>query len=96
MPSSAPGVATGRGSPSSTRRLAGACSASAPTSLGLRMRPRTSGATSSSGFRARVEGAVRTDVARASDVTIGLGATVAGPVLTRVRSRAASWYGKPR
>ena len=45
---------------------------------------------------ARVEGTVRADVARASDVTIGAGATVAGPVLTRVRSRAASWYGEPR
>jgi cytoskeletal protein CcmA (bactofilin family) len=45
---------------------------------------------------ARVEGAVRADVVRASDVTIDVQAAVAGPVLTRVRSRAAAWYGEPR
>jgi cytoskeletal protein CcmA (bactofilin family) len=45
---------------------------------------------------ARVEGAVRADVVRASDVTIDVQAAVAGPVLTRVRSRAAGWYGEPR
>ena len=44
---------------------------------------------------ARVEGAVRADVARASAVTVDGGAAVTGPVLTRVASRASGWYGEP-
>ncbi len=45
---------------------------------------------------ARLEGTVRADVVRPSAVTVDGGATVTGPVLTRVASRAAGWYGEPR
>jgi cytoskeletal protein CcmA (bactofilin family) len=45
---------------------------------------------------ARVEGRVRADVVRASAVTVDGGAVVTGPVLTRVVSGAAGWYGEPR
>jgi cytoskeletal protein CcmA (bactofilin family) len=45
---------------------------------------------------ARVEGRIRADVIRASAVTVDGGATVTGPVLTRVVSGAAGWYGEPR
>jgi cytoskeletal protein CcmA (bactofilin family) len=45
---------------------------------------------------ARVEGTVRADVSRASALTVDDRATVTGPVLTRVASRAAGWYGEPR
>ena len=45
---------------------------------------------------ARLGGALRADVARASDVSVDPGATMAGPVTTRVASRAASWYMEPR
>ena len=44
----------------------------------------------------RVEGAIRADVPRASDVTVDGGAAVTGPVLTRVDSRASGWHGAPR
>jgi hypothetical protein len=45
---------------------------------------------------ARVAGGVQADVARASDVTVDAQASVIGPVLTRVHSRAAGWYAEPR
>lgn len=45
---------------------------------------------------ARLEGIVRADVARASDVSVDDGAAVTGPVLTRVGSRAGGWLGEPR
>ena len=45
---------------------------------------------------ARLQGTVRADVVRASAVTVDSGATVTGPVLTRVASRGAGWYGEPR
>jgi anti-sigma factor RsiW len=44
----------------------------------------------------RVEGAIRADVTRASGVTVDGGASVTGPVLTRVNSRASGWHGAPR
>jgi hypothetical protein len=45
---------------------------------------------------ARLQGMVRADVVRPSAVTVDGGATVTGPVLTRVASRGAGWYGEPR
>ncbi len=45
---------------------------------------------------ARLQGTVRADVVRPSAVTVDGGATVTGPVLTRVASRGAGWYGEPR
>ena len=45
---------------------------------------------------ARVDGALRADVARSADVTVDPGAAVAGPVTTRVASRGAAWLAKPR
>jgi hypothetical protein len=45
---------------------------------------------------ARVQGTIHADVRRASAVTVDGGASVTGPVLTRVVSRAAGWYGEPR
>ena len=45
---------------------------------------------------AHLGGGLRADVARASDVSVDPGATVAGPVTTRVASRAAGWYMEPR
>ncbi len=45
---------------------------------------------------ARVQGAIHADVRRASAVIVDGGASVTGPVLTRVVSRAAGWYGEPR
>ena len=44
----------------------------------------------------RVQGAIHADVRQASAVTVDGGASVTGPVLTRVVSRAAGWYGEPR
>ena len=43
-----------------------------------------------------MDGGLRADVVRASAVTVDRGAAVAGPVLTRVASRGAGWYGEPR
>jgi cytoskeletal protein CcmA (bactofilin family) len=45
---------------------------------------------------ARVKGTIHADVRRASAVTVDDAASVTGPVLTRVVSRAAGWYGEPR
>jgi anti-sigma factor RsiW len=45
---------------------------------------------------ARVEGAVRADVSQASGVTVDGGATVTGPVLTRVDARSSRWHRAPR
>jgi len=44
----------------------------------------------------RVQGAVHADVRHASAVTVDGAASVTGPVLTRVVSRATGWYGEPR
>jgi cytoskeletal protein CcmA (bactofilin family) len=44
----------------------------------------------------RILGAIHADVRRAPAVTVDDGASVTGPVLTRVVSRAAGWYGEPR
>jgi cytoskeletal protein CcmA (bactofilin family) len=44
----------------------------------------------------RIQGAIHADVRRASAVTVDDGAFVTGPVLTRVVSRLAGWYGEPR
>jgi cytoskeletal protein CcmA (bactofilin family) len=44
----------------------------------------------------RIGGAIRADVPRASDVTVDGGASVTGPVLTRVSSRASGWHRAPR
>ena len=44
----------------------------------------------------RVEGAIHADVTRASGVTVDGGASVTGPVLTRVNSRASGWHRAPR
>jgi anti-sigma factor RsiW len=44
----------------------------------------------------RIEGAIRADVPRASGVTVDGGASVTGPVLTRVNSRASGWHRAPR
>src|SRR6185436_19372727 len=40
----------------------------------------------------RVEGAIHADVTRSSGVTVDGGASVTGPVLTRVSSRASGWH----
>jgi hypothetical protein len=45
---------------------------------------------------ARVDGALRAGVTRASDVTLDPQAVVAGPVVTRVAPRGAAWYAEPR
>ena len=45
---------------------------------------------------ARILGAIHAAVRRAPAVTVDDGASVTGPVLTRVVSRAAGWYGEPR
>jgi len=45
---------------------------------------------------ARVQGIIRADVRQASAVSVDSAASVTGPVLTRVVSRPAGWYGEPR
>jgi anti-sigma factor RsiW len=45
---------------------------------------------------ARVQGAIQADVRQASAVSVDSAVSVTGPVITRVVSRAAGWYGEPR